>query len=152
MPWKKGNRLRVIRVDAADAPTRQIFADIRQTLGLPLLQTFFPALAAYPQFLQLHWKMIKPVAQAREFFACADRLRADAYTRAHNYLRIPDLCARLGGARCSARARQELTEALELFHYGNPLLLLIFSAQMLALEGPVGEERPHTPLTVYPVF
>jgi hypothetical protein len=150
--WKKGNRLRVIPEDAADPPTRQIFADIRQALGLPMLRTFFPALAAYPQFLQLHWKMIKPVAQTREFFACADRLRADAYTRAHNYLRIPDLCACLKEARFSPCARRELTGTMELFHYGNPLLLLIFSAQMQALEGPVGEERPRTLLTAYPVF
>ena len=152
MPWRKGNRLRVIPEDAADDPTRLIFADIRETLGLPLLRTFFPALAAYPQFLQLHWKMIKPVAQTCEFFACADRLRADAYTRAHNYLRIPDLCARLEESRFSAGARQELTAAIELFHYRNPLLLLIFSAQMQALEGPVGQQRPLTPVTAHPVF
>jgi hypothetical protein len=152
VPWKKGNRLRIVPEEAADAATRQVFSEIRQALGIPMLREFFPALAVYPQFLQLHWKMMRPVVQSREFFACAERLRADAYTRAHNYLRIPDLCARLEESRFSAGARQELTGTMELFHYRNPLLLLLFCAQMQALEGPVGEPREPTPAPVHPDF
>ena len=94
-PWKKGNRLRLVAEDAADEATLQIFSEIRQALGIPVLRVYFPALALYPQFLQLHWKTLRPVVETGEFFACADRLRADAYTRAHNYLRIPDLRDRL---------------------------------------------------------
>jgi hypothetical protein len=150
--WRKGNRLRVVSDDAADDDTRQILSEIKQALGVPVLRVFFPALAVYPQFLQLHWKLMKPVVESREFFACADRLRADAYTRAHNYLRIPDLCARLEESRFSAGARQELTGTMELFHYRNPLLLLLFCAQMQALDGPVGEPRQPTPGPAHPVF
>ena len=152
MPWKKGNRLRVVSEDAAGDATRQLFSEIKRALGVPMLRVYFPALAVYPQFLQLHWKMMKPVVQSREFFACADRLRADAYTRAHNYLRIPDLCARLEESRFSAGARQELSGAMELFHYRNPLLLLLFCAQMQALEGPIGDPREPTPNPAHPVF
>jgi hypothetical protein len=150
--WKKGNRLREISEHDADDATRQVFAEIKQALGVPMLRVFFPALAVYSQFLQLHWKTMKPVVQSREFFACADRLRADAYTRAHNYLRIPDLCARLEESRFSAGARQELTGTMEMFHYRNPLLLLLFCAQMQALEGPVGEPREPTPAPAHPVY
>jgi hypothetical protein len=144
--------MRVVPEDAADDVTRLVFAEIKQALGIPMLRVFFPALAVYPQFLQLHWKMMKPVVRSREFFACADRLRADAYTRAHNYLRIPDLCARLDESRCSAGVRQELSDAMELFHYRNPLLLLLFCAQMQALEGPIGEPREPTPAPAHPIF
>lgn len=152
MPWKKGNRLRVVPEDVADDATRQVFSEIKQALGVPMLRIFFPALAVYPQFLQLHWKMMKPVVHSREFFACADRLRADSYTRAHNYLRIPHLGARLEESRFSAGARQELSAAMELFHYRNPLLLLLFCAQMQALEGPIGVPRNPTPDPAHPVF
>ncbi len=130
--------MRTVPESAADDATRQVFKEIRQALGLPVLRLFFPALAAYPQFLQLHWKMLKPVANSAELFACADRLRADADTQAHNYLRIPDLCSTLDQSHFSAAVRQELASAIELSHYQNPLLLLLFSAQMQALEGPVG--------------
>jgi hypothetical protein len=150
--WKKGNRLRVVSENAADDATRQIFADIKQALGLPVLRVFVPALAVYPQFLQLHWKLLKPVVDCSEFFACADRLRADAYTRAHNYLRIPDLCARLEESRFSAGARQELTATMDMFHYKNPLMLLLFSAQMQALEGPVGKEHATRKPATHPVY
>jgi len=150
--WKKGNRVRVLSEDALDEPTRQVLSEIRQALGLPVLSIFYPALAAYPQFLQLHWKMLKPLVATGNFFSCGDRLRADAYTRAHNYLRIPDLCARLEESRLSAAARQELAAALDLFHYANPLLLLLFAVQIQALEGPVGDpktaKRPSHPVYV----
>ncbi len=150
VPWKKGNRLRTVSEHAADEATKAIFLEIQQALGVPVLRLFYPALAVYPQFLQLHWKMLKPVASSAELFACANRLRADAYTQAHNYLRIPDLCASLE-SRFSAAARQELTAAVDLFHYQNPVLLLLFSMQLQALEGPVGKTQPATPAAAHPV-
>ena len=152
VPWKKGNRLRMIPEEDADSGTRQIFAEIKQALGLPVLRIFFPALAVYPQFLQLHWKMSRPLMQTSEFFACADRLRADAYTRAHNYLRIPDLCSSMGNSGLGAGGCQELVSGLDLFHYANPLLLLLFAAQMQALEGPVGEATKSSSPASHPTF
>ena len=151
-PWKKGNRLQVVLEGAADDATRVIFWEIQQALGIPELRVYYPALAVYPHFLQLHWNTVRPLVQSGEFFACADRLRADAYTRAHNYLRIPDLCARLQEPQLGATARQELTAAMDLFHYLNPLLLLLFCAQMQALEGPVGEAKAPLMPNSHPVY
>ncbi len=152
MGWKKGNRLRLVTEDAADERTRRIFAEIKQALGLPVLRGFFPALAAYPEFLQLHWKLFKPAVETAEFFACGDRLRAEAYTRAHNYLRIPDLCAGLEESSLSAGARQELTATMDLFHYRDPLLLLLFCAQVEALDGPIGEPLSFTQAAAHPTY
>jgi hypothetical protein len=152
VPWKKGNRLRMIPEPAADEPTRRIFHEIRQALGVPVLRIFFPALAAYPEFLRLHWNLLQPVVESSGFFACAGRLRAESYTRAHNYFRIPDLCASLEQARFSAGARQELTAAMELFHYRDPLLLLLFCAQLQAFEGPTGTPHPAQGQAEHPVY
>ena len=119
--------------------TRQVFSEIKQALGLPVLRVFFPALAVYPQFLQLHWKMLRPMVSSAEFFACADRLRADADTRAHNYLRIPDLCSRL--AESLRRRRRPGTGRPHWTCFTTPIhcCCSCFRAQMQALEGPVGE-------------
>ncbi len=149
MPWKKGNRLRAISEAAADEPTHAVFTEIRQALGLPALWTFYPALAAYPEFLRRHWNMVKPVVESAGFFACADRLRADADTRAHNYLRVRDLSA---GWQQFPGARQELSAALDLFHYRDPLLLLLFSAQVQALETAVGQSRAERRQASHPVY
>ena len=144
--------MRRIAEEAADPETRRLLAEIRQALGLPALTVFYPALAAYPQFLQLHWKVTGPVLSTGNFFACGDRLRADGYTRAHNYLRIPDLCARLEESSLSAAARRELASTLDLFHYCNPLLLLLFAAQIQALEGPIGESEEIVRRPPLPIF
>jgi hypothetical protein len=150
--WKKGHRLRLIPEDEAEGGTRQVFSEIKQALGLPVLRIFYPALATYPQFLQLHWKMARPVLQTAEFFACADRLRADADTRAHNYLRIPDLCSSPGSSRGIAADCQELAPALDLFHYADPLLLLLFAAQVQAMEGPIGDTAKTSSPASHPAF
>jgi len=144
VPWKKGNRLRVVPEAAADEGTAAIFADLKQALGLAFLPLFYGALGAYPGFLQMHWKLLGPVARSRELRESADRLRADAYTRAHNYFRIPDLCASLPELKLSEGARQELTAVMEFFNSRDGMLLLLFSAQLQALEAPVGRADPPT--------
>ena len=138
MPWKKGNRLRFVPEEIADPATRQIYSHLKRALGVPALRLFYPALGVYPEFLNLHWELMKPVLESQQFFDCAGRLRADAYTRAHNYYRIPDICASLSEARLSVAARQELTATIDLFHHRDSLLLLLFSAQIQAMEGPTG--------------
>ena len=139
MPWRKGNRLRLVTEEEADDATRQIFGEIKRTLGLPVLQCFYPALAVYPAFLRLHWQAIKPVAGSAELFDAADRLRADAYTRAHNYFQVPDL-----SEHQRAQGETDLLAVTDFFHYMEPLLLLLFCYQMQALEETTGnaEAKP----------
>ncbi len=136
MPWKKGNRLRIVSEHDASGRTREIFDAIKSYLGLPHVGLVFQAYAAYPDFLNAHWTRLRPVVQRPEFFSLAARLRADAYTRMHNYFAIPALEApvnRLGNLR-------ELCEVVDLFHYSNPLELLIVATQWQALDGPVGRQ------------
>ncbi|MGH9524212.1 MAG: halocarboxylic acid dehydrogenase DehI family protein, partial [Terriglobales bacterium] len=134
MPWRKGNRLRTIAEEQADPATRGIYGEIKAALSLPGLQLYYPAIAAYPRFLELHWEMVHNVAHSRELFAFADRLRADAYTRVHNYFHVPNLRC---GIDLSGPA--SLTDAANFFHYRDPLILLLFIFQLQAMEGPTGK-------------
>lgn len=145
MPWKQGNRLPVVAESAANESTRRVYGEVKQALGEPTLSLFYSALGAYPEFLQMHWRLFGPLARSQELLAMAGRLRADAYTRAHGYLRIPDLRSRLQELTSSETAPQELTAKLEMYHCREAALLLLFSAQMQALDGPVGRNFQPTP-------
>ncbi len=137
MPWRKGNRLRLVSEANADEATRRIFGEIKQALGLPRLELFYPALAVYPAFLRLHWEMVAAIARSRELFDAAGCLRADAYTRAHNYFRVPDLRVHQDAAHAEGEA--DMAAIAEFYHYVEPLLLLLACYQMQALEGVAGE-------------
>jgi hypothetical protein len=152
MPWRKGNKLKLVAESEAQGRILQIYEDLRHTLGIPHVNLFYRAYAVYPQFLELHWRALKPVLETQEFFRLADRLRADAYTRMHNYFEIPDLCLPLVELNVSSAARQELTYAAELFHYNDPILLLIAAIQMQAFDSRTGQERDAMVPAQHPLF
>ena len=93
MPAK--GKLTLVRESEASGRTSQVFGELKAALGMPYVSLLYKAYAAYPKFLDLHWQAFKPVVETQEFFDLAERLRAEAYTRMHNYFRVPDLCARL---------------------------------------------------------
>lgn len=138
MPWKKGQRPKLVPEKGAPEPIARIYREIKQALGLPFVPFGYQTLAVYPRFLELHWERMRPLVATREFFQLADRVRADAYTRAHSYFRLPDLCQRIEDLHFSLGARQELTETVDLFHYKNSLMLLLMAAQLQAFDKPVG--------------
>ncbi|HYH01234.1 MAG TPA: halocarboxylic acid dehydrogenase DehI family protein [Terriglobales bacterium] len=152
MPWRKGHKLKLVPENQAQGRVREIFEEVKRTLGIPYLDDFYQALGAYPAFLEMHWKAVRPIAQSQQFFALAARLRADAYTRMHSYFEIPDLCARITDMQFSPGAREELTGVVELSHYSDPLMLLLVAAQFQAFESPFGQdELPRVPAS-HPVF
>lgn len=44
----------------ADAPTREVYEDVKRTLGLPFVNTDYRALARWPSYFALAWKDLKP--------------------------------------------------------------------------------------------
>jgi hypothetical protein len=147
MPWKKGNRIRLLAEAEAEGRLREIYGEIKSALGLPHVAALHQALAVYPQFFQLHWQAFRPMLEANQFFALAERLRADAYTRAFNYFDIPDL-----SVTADEKARRELEEVTELLHYEDPALLLIAAVQLQAFDGPIGRmEEPVVP-AMHPIY
>lgn len=138
MPWKLGNRVCLVREQEASPDIQAIFDEIKESLGLPYVPFLYLAYASLPLFLAAHWQRFRPVIGNRNFFDLADRLRADAYTRAHNYFDIPDFCQRVQASQFSSGAKEELTETIEQFYYADSILLLICAAQQQAFEEPIG--------------
>jgi hypothetical protein len=145
-------RLQFIPESQARGRVAEIYADVRESLGIPLVPEVYCAWAAYPQFLELHWEQVRPLARSQELFSLADRLRADCYTRAHNYFSVPDLRPSLPEAPMEGGAQDTLHYATELFHYLDPVLLLLVSAQIQALEAPVGRDGKLTRPAVRPQY
>jgi hypothetical protein len=151
MPLKKGKPV-LVREHQADGFVREIFQQMRGVCGVPHVSVVFQAYAAHPKFLELHWRVAKPLLETQEFFSLAERLRAEAYTRMHNYFRIPDLCAQMTDLSFSPGARNELTDVAELFHFQNPVLLLLMAAQMQAFDKAAGREGEGTRPASHPEF
>jgi hypothetical protein len=144
MPWKKGNRFHPVSEQDASPEILSIYAEIQAKLGVRHINVLFQVYASYPGFLGLHWKLFRPVVESGEFFKIADRLRADAYTRAHNYFEIANLRPQLDALHFSESARLELGSIVDLFVYNDPLLLLITAAQQQAFDGAIGTGRSAT--------
>ena len=152
MRLRKGSKLKLIGESEARGHVLEIYQDIKQTLGVPQVNAVFQALAVYPRFLEAFWSTMRGAAQKPEFFRLADRVRAEAYTRMHNYFPIPDLCDVIRGRQLSEGARREITDTVDLYHYIAPLLLMITVAQMAAFENPIGGEVPTGAPAEHPVF
>jgi halocarboxylic acid dehydrogenase DehI len=147
MRWKRGNRLRLIGEGEAPPRTREIFDEVRQSLGVPTVPALYQAYAVFPQFLEMHWPVFRPAIQSRQFFSLGARLAAESYTRAHSYLEVGSLTVWDDSV---PTAHLSLGQVLDYYQFLDPLLLLISSAQMQAFEGPVGgkgvAEAPLHPL------
>jgi hypothetical protein len=138
MPWKKGQRPKVVLEKEATEPVAGIYWEIKQALGLPMVPYVYQTLAVYPRFLAMHWERMRPLVATREFFDLGGRVRADAYTRAHSYFPVPDLCHQIEELKFTRGAKQELTETVDVFQYKNPLVLLLMATQLQAFDKPVG--------------
>ena len=152
MPWRKGNKLKVVAEAEAQGRIAEIYRAVKEALGVPHVNVIFQAYAVYPEFLERFWEAARPVVQTREFFELADRIGAEGYTRMHNYFGIPNLSAEMTARGMSGDVRQELTHTVELFHYNNPPLLLLATAQLQAFEARVGHDGKGTALPEHPVF
>ena len=150
MRWRRGNHLKL--VDEAEAPprTREIFDEVRHSLGLPVVPSLYQAYAAYPGFLEIHWQAFRPAVRSRQFFLLGARLAAESYTRVHNYFDVDSLASR--ELHCNGTAGPSLAQALDYYQYLDPLLLLIASAQMQAFEGPAGSEQIASEPAQHPTF
>lgn len=134
MTWKRPNRMHAIGESEANKCVADVYKDIKTSLSLPQVPLFFQMCAAREPFLPQFWEAVKPVVRTRSFLAAAQRLRADAYTRMHNYFEIPSASESFGLA-----APAELAATLELFHYQNGAMLLLLSLAAIAFDNPVGQ-------------
>lgn len=136
----------------AQGRTAELFADIKQTLGVPYVGLVFQAYGVYPAFLELFWQSVRPGTGDAQFFACAERLRASAYTRVYSYFPVPDFCAHSQKLQLSAVARDELKSTVELLSYYNALQLLLVAVVFQAFDRPVGRAPQSPKPATHPTF
>lgn len=152
MPQNRKRRLPLVRESEASGRTLEIYQEIKTALGVPHVNLVFQAYGAQPRFLDVMWRSWRPVLEAGEFFREADRLRAEAYTRVHNYFLVPDLAAKIREIQFTPGAQHELAEVVELFHYNNPPLLLIAAGQLQAFEDDGAHAHRAKAPAEHPVF
>jgi hypothetical protein len=152
MSWRKGNRLRLVSESEARGRTLELYQNIRDTLGLPIVPTAFQAFAAVPSFLELAWGTLNPLARTQQFFILADRLRADAYTRCYTYSSVPDLRSRLEAMQFSRGACEEITTSVDMLNHGSAIVLLLLAVLLQSFEGPVGTDCECERPAVRPVY
>jgi hypothetical protein len=141
MAWKR-QKLRLVPEVEADSEILEIYAEIKHALGLPYVNPMFQALAAYPKYFKTLWKALSPDLETGEFFSLAKRIAAEAYTRVHNYLNVPNLSRKVQEMEFSPGAQEELRDVIDLYLYNNSVLLLIAAAQMQGFENPGAVARP----------
>src|ERR1700761_8468537 len=136
MPWRKGNRLRLVSETEARGRTLEIYNNIRETLGLPITPTAFLAFGDDPMFLEAAWSTLQPLARTQQFFTLADRLRADVYTRCYSYFTVPDMHGRLEQMHFSRGAQEEIASSVEMLNHGGAIVLLLLAVLLQSFEGP----------------
>lgn len=129
----------MFRLRRRPAPeTEQIFHEIRQTLRGSGIDPVFRAWAADDEFLRLLWPQLKHNAQARSFEDAAESLRRTASLCAQEMGRMGTDLAHLGESQV-----YQIRQALKLYSYLAPKILILATATRLALEGKsVGETPP----------
>ncbi|HZU31736.1 MAG TPA: halocarboxylic acid dehydrogenase DehI family protein [Candidatus Angelobacter sp.] len=150
MAWKKQN-VQLLPETEAKGEILEIYQEIKRALGIPYVNTMFQAFAPYPKYFIMFWRALQPVLETNEFFDAAERIAAEAYTRVHNYMNVPDLSRKVEELDFSIGAQEELRDTIDLYVYNNSVLLLISAAQIQALENPSNATRPGTVPAVHPV-
>ena len=140
MPWNR-NKLNMVSETEARGETARIFAELKETLGIPHVSMVFRVLASLPRFFPLFWNASRPMLQTGEFFTTADQIRADAHNRMQARFAVPNLQSKLTEMGFTARAQEEVKDVVELYEYVNPVLLLNMAALMEGLEHPDGSPR-----------
>lgn len=140
MPWNR-NKLNMVSETEARGETARIFAELKETLGIPHVSMVFRVLASLPRFFPLFWKAARPMLQTGEFFSTAEHIRVDAHHRMQTRFAVPNLRSKLTEMGFTTGAQEEVKDVVELYEYVNPVLLLNMAALMEGLEHPDGVPR-----------
>lgn len=146
MVWKKGQAVQLVSLSQASGRVLDVYHDVQRVFGVPHVSSFFQFLGNYPRFLDRYWTAVRPIAQTQAFFSCAQRLRADAYSRVGNDFEIPDLKAEVSRQKFSPGACEELRDCINFFCYSVPMSLLLAAFLSESLETTAGNASiPFTP-------
>jgi len=131
-----GSRKPVTEQMASEAVAKT-FEEIKQALRVTGISLNFRTYAAYERFFPLMWAAMRPNVETRAFEEAADRLREEAVHAAAGMERLSVLArAQLGESQAF-----QAENALLLYHYLNPKLLIFQAALARALEQDTPEPR-----------
>lgn len=119
----------------------EIYHDIRQTLRVTGVNLVFRALAPYSQALPTIWHEVAPLASRQSFEDASGHLRSKAVQAASS---LGALAVR-DAVRAGPSQSYQIEQALRLYHYINPKLLLLVAVLRLVTEDRLsGAERSTT--------
>ncbi|MBA3753476.1 MAG: hypothetical protein H0X01_04925 [Nitrospira sp.] len=122
----------------ADGPIDDLYHEIRQSLRASGINLIFRVWAGYDNALPAIWDAVRPFVETRAFEAASDDLRSAA-------VRAADPLGKLEvrpAVRLGKSQTYQIEQALKLYHYINPKLLLLVATVNVALSKNNTEESP----------
>jgi hypothetical protein len=134
---KGRSRPRLVVVQEMEAPeaVRELFDEITDTLGFPVVNVIFRAFAKYPRFLRTSWDFLKPNIMTQDLFDKTEVIRRQADSLVRERLGVGDYRAEARLRGLSDDKLREVRTVLDFFRYCDPFLLMIASALQSSLAG-----------------
>ena len=124
----------------------ELYADIRQSLGMPFVNLVWRNLASVPGGLKWAWTTMKPLYQQGAVYVEARQLRDSQMLP--TVPRLPRAVLRAVGVDASAEV--SIQAAIDGYDRGNPLNIVTFSALMSRLRGEQPTAPPPSPVDAGP--
>lgn len=118
----------------AGSSLQAVYADTKQVLQVPWMGVVTMAFAHYPNFWNVLWRGVRPLAQSTEFVAACKRLRLVAESGVAE-MAPADLLDELEDMGYARRELNDIRDLIEIFSHGNMPYLLIATMARLLLEG-----------------
>jgi hypothetical protein len=132
--------------EATDERAREAFRDIKSTMRIPVIALLFQSWAAYPKFLDVTWRRLRPSVLSEEFGTLAHALETHVRDGVQSWP-VADHAAGLRARAVSEAEIARMREIVELFSTVNPKLAIVAAAVDASLRGRpvggVGTKGPH---------
>jgi hypothetical protein len=128
----------IVEADAA-GETAALFADIRATLGVEVVNLIWRHLATMPGALEWVWGELKPLYQGAAL-AHADEVRRSLLLPAVTAFSDDTLTA----AGIGAPDRKSIEAILDNYYHTNALALVALSSLLARFDGDAAPRRPHS--------
>ena len=146
MAQQSGDPVPSIAEADATGEIAKLYADIRQSLGMPFVNLVWRNLASVPGGLKWAWTTMKPLYQQGAVYVEARQLR-DSQTLP-TVSTLPRAVLRAVGV--DAGAELSIAAAIDGYDRGNPLNIVTFSALMSRLRGEKPTAPPPAPVDAGP--
>jgi hypothetical protein len=127
-----------IRESEATGRTAELFAHIRATLGVPVVNLVWRHIAVFPGALEWTWQVVRPAYVAGTVDAAADALREG--------LSLPELpglpAAVLSAAGLSPDDVRGIRTVVDAYHRSNAMNLVALTALLARIDGVTGKAAP----------